>query len=85
MRQKYGVNGTRVIVNVAPVADCDDMKDAYGQALKGLHDNPLEVLPIKMFNNQDVHFTPEGAEHVSLGVANQILASEGHSKPAKLN
>jgi hypothetical protein len=85
LRQKYGVNGTRVIVNVAPVADCDDMKDAYGQALKGLHDNPLEVLPIKMFNNQDVHFTPEGAEHVSLGVANQILASEGHSKPAKLN
>ncbi|MGA2536906.1 MAG: hypothetical protein ABSF53_12880 [Terracidiphilus sp.] len=81
LRQRYGVNGTRVIVNVAPVADCDDMKDAYEQALKGVHDNPLEVLPIKMFNNQDVHFAPSGAEQVSLGVANQILASEGKSKP----
>jgi hypothetical protein len=81
LRQRYGVNGTRVIVNVAPVADCDDMKDAYEQALKGVHDNPLDVLPIKMFNNQDVHFAPSGAEQVSLGVANQILASEGKSKP----
>jgi hypothetical protein len=81
LRQKYGVNGTHVIVNVAPVADCDDMKDVYERALQGVHDNPLEVLPIKMFNNQDVHFTPDGAERVSLGVANQILADERNSKP----
>jgi hypothetical protein len=81
LRQKYGVNGTRVIVNVAPVADCDDMKDVYEQVLKGVHDNSLEVLPIGMFNSQDVHFTLAGAEHVSIVVANQILADEGNSKP----
>lgn len=81
LRQKYGVTGTHVIVNVAPVADCDDMTDVYEHALTGLHDNPLEVLPIGMFNNQDVHFTPSGAEHVSLGVANQILANEARTKP----
>jgi hypothetical protein len=57
------------------------MKDVYERALQGVHDNPLEVLPIKMFNNQDVHFTPDGAERVSLGVANQILADERNSKP----
>jgi hypothetical protein len=81
LRSKYGVNGTRVLINVAPVADCDDMKDVYERDLRGLHDNPLEVLPIGMFNNQDVHFTPEGAEHVSAGVAQQILALEAGAKP----
>lgn len=81
LRQGYGINGTRVIVNVAPVADCDDMKDVYLRDLKGVHDNPLEVLPIGMFNNQDVHFTREGAEHVSTGVANQILAVDRGSRP----
>jgi hypothetical protein len=81
LRRKYGVNGTQVIVNVAPVADCDDMKDVYENVLQGVHDNQLEVLPIGMFNNQDVHFTPQGAEHVSTGVANQILALQRMRKP----
>jgi hypothetical protein len=81
LRRKYGVNGTRVIVNVAPVADCDDMKDVYERVLQGVHDNQLEVLPIGMFNNQDVHFTPQGAEQVSTGVANQILSYQIQRKP----
>jgi hypothetical protein len=80
LRRKYGVNGAHVVVNVAPVADCDDMKDVYEKVLTGVHDNSLEVLPIGMFNNQDVHFTPAGAEHISFGVANQILANEGKSE-----
>lgn len=81
LRRKYGANGTRVIVNVAPVADCDDMKDVYERVLQGVHDNQLEVLPIGMFNNQDVHFTPQGAEQVSTGVANQILSYQIQRKP----
>jgi hypothetical protein len=81
MRKKYGVHGTRVIVNVAPVADCDDMKDAYEHLLQGMHANPLEVLPIGMFNNQDVHFTPEGAAHISAEVGEQILAEERAKTP----
>jgi hypothetical protein len=76
LRTKYGVNGTRVLVNVAPVADCDDMKDVYVRMLQGMHDNRLEVLPIGMFNSQDVHFTAEGAEAVSTEVGKQILADE---------
>jgi hypothetical protein len=76
LRKKYGVNGTRVFVDVAPVADCDDMTNVYERDLKGVHDNPLEVLPIRMFNNQDVHFTIEGAERVSTTVANQIVEAE---------
>ena len=68
-------------MNVAPVADCDDMKDVYEHVLQGVHDNQLEVLPIGMFNNQDVHFTPQGAEHVSAGVAGQILAVQRMRKP----
>ena len=81
LRRKYGVNGTRVIVNVAPVADCDDMKDVYERVLGGVHDNSLEVMPIGLFNNQDVHFTLQGAERVSTGVANQIVAEEKNAKP----
>jgi hypothetical protein len=81
IRRQYGINGTHVIVNVAPVADCDDMKDVYLRDLKGLHDNSLEVIPIGMFNSQDVHFTSEGAEHVSTGVANQILLDERNGRP----
>ena len=81
MRHKYSVNGTRVIVNVAPVADCDDMVDVYERVLKGVHDNQLEVLPIGMFNSQDVHPTLEGAQHISTGVANQILADERIRNP----
>lgn len=76
LRRQYGTNGTQVIVNVAPVPDCDDMHDVYERALSGLHDNDLEVLPIRMFNSQDVHFTPEGAEQLSIGVARQILKLE---------
>ena len=79
LRRKYGVDGTHVFVNVAPVADCDDMKDVYVRTLKRVYDNQLEVLPIGLFNNQDVHFTPEGAERVSSGVVKQILADEGRS------
>jgi hypothetical protein len=70
------VNGTRVFVNVAPVPDCDDMKDTYERVLTGLHDNALGVLPIGMFNNGDVHFTPEGAARISEDVGEQILADE---------
>jgi hypothetical protein len=81
LRRNYGINGTHVFVNVAPVADCDDMKDVYERTLKGVHDNRLEVFPIGLFNNEDVHFTPEGAERVSSGVAKQILADEGKNKP----
>jgi hypothetical protein len=81
LRRKYGVNGTRVIVNVAPVADCDDMKDVYEHVLQDVHDNKLEVLPIGMFNSQDVHFTLQGAEHVSAGVADQILAFQRMRTP----
>jgi hypothetical protein len=57
------------------------MKDVYERVLQGVHDNQLEVLPIGMFNNQDVHFTPQGAEQVSTGVANQILSYQIQRKP----
>ncbi len=34
-----------------------------------------------MFNNQDVHFTPQGAEHVSAGRCWLILAVQRMRKP----
>jgi len=84
VRRKYGVNGTHVFVDVAPIPDCDDLKDTYRSVLAGLHDNALDVLPIGMFNNEDVHFTPEGAAHISAEVGEQILADE-RSDAARAN
>jgi hypothetical protein len=79
LRRKYGVHGTRVIVNVAPIPACSLGQAAYERGLRGVHDNPLERLPIHLFNNGDVHLTPEGAEHLSTELGYQILTLERES------
>lgn len=76
MRRTYGVDGTTVIINMAPVPDCDVTKDVYRTKSEGLHDNRFEVMPISEFNEGDVHFTPEGGTHISVEAAHQILALE---------
>jgi hypothetical protein len=76
LRRKYGVNGTRVIVNVAPIPECSVGAEAYERGLRGVHDNAMEKLPVGMFNNGDVHFTPEGAAHLSTELGHQILRME---------
>jgi hypothetical protein len=76
VRKKYSVNGTRVFMNVAPFADCEPQRERYRAALNGLHDNDFTILPISFYNNEDVHFTPEGARVISQSVAQQILADE---------
>jgi hypothetical protein len=73
-RQRYGVDGTQVFVNVSPVADCDQLQDFYRKLTDGLHDNAFEVLPIADFNEGDVHPDKVGSTLISEQVGEQILA-----------
>jgi hypothetical protein len=79
-RERYGRDGTKVIVNLAPVADCDVLGPLYRRQTEGLHDNPFEVVPIAFFNQGDVHFSAEGSRYISVAAGRQILALEaaGH-------
>lgn len=81
MRDLYNTGGTTVLIDIAPVPECDTLKDVYRAQAAGLHDNPFEVLPISDFNEGDVHFSPAGAAHISTEAAGQILALE-RQKPA---
>ena len=76
MRRIYGVEGTTVIINMAPVPTCDTLQQTYRRKSEGLRDNAFETLPITDFNEGDVHFSPEGGRHISIEAGNQILALE---------
>lgn len=73
-RQRYSVGGTHVIIDVSAVANCDFNLQRYRAATAGLSDNSLQVLPIRAFNQGDVHISPEGARYMSNQIADQILA-----------
>jgi hypothetical protein len=76
VRQRYGVDGTHVILNISPVPDCDVSYSLYDNSAKGLHDNTFERLPISYFNEGDVHFSPVGSSYISNEAAHQILNLE---------
>jgi hypothetical protein len=66
MRGLYAVHGTTVLVNISPVATCDTLQGVYRELAEGLHDNAFEALPISDFNDEDVHFSAAGSEHISI-------------------
>jgi hypothetical protein len=76
LRQRYSVNGTRVLINVSPIPDCAANADRIAASMKGVTDNSLSVYPIHLFCDLDRHLTLEGAERSSNEIAQQILALE---------
>jgi len=76
MQKIYGTEGTTVIIDLSPVPSCDPLQQVYRQQSEGLHANPFESLPISYFNEEDVHFSPEGSRYISIEAAHQILALE---------
>ena len=76
MRKRYGTDGTRVVVDISPMANCDRLQDVYRRQSEGLHDNAFEVVPVSYFNQGDIHFSAEGATYISTKIGNQILALE---------
>lgn len=73
-RRKYATPETQVLVNMSDVPVCDKLYDTYAERAKGLYDNRFERLPIRYYNEGDVHYSPEGAEYVSTQAALQVLA-----------
>jgi hypothetical protein len=73
IRSRYTVEGTRVILDIAPISSCNVLRDLYRKQSEGLRDNDLGVLSDSSFNYRDVHFTAEGASQISRQVSGQIL------------
>jgi hypothetical protein len=82
LRARYSRTGTRLLIDVSPMPDCDRQLAYYQRAVAGLTDNQLESWPIAMFNEGDRHFSPDGSARRSLQVANQILEFERGGKGA---
>ena len=77
-RRTYSDRAETVLVNVAPVPDCDVNLAAYKAELKGVTSNQLLPLPVGYFNNC-CHYTAQGSEIVSSLVAQEVSAADGRS------
>ncbi len=79
LRQRYGVDGTKVLIDVTPTPACDPSRPFYLQRLTpGLIDNTLGTLPLAMYTDSGrLHTTDAGAEEISERIADQILRAEG--------
>ena len=77
LRQTYGKDGTRVLIDVVPQPTCDPTVGYYAGALAGLIDNKVSTLPPEMFiGTGRLHMNDAGATVVSERVAAQILQAE---------
>jgi hypothetical protein len=72
LRRQFARNGTRVMLLVTPVPECDPQAAWYAAHLRGMTDNPLERWPVSLFNDIDRHFTVEGAERFSREVGRAL-------------
>lgn len=79
LRQRFGRNGTRVLLLVTPVPECDPQAAWYAEHLQGITDNPLETWPVGLYNDIDRHFTVAGAERLSREVG-QMLRSQAKAE-----
>ena len=75
-RRTYSDRAETVLVNVAPIPDCDANLAAYKAELKGITSNQLLPLPVGYFNNC-CHYTAQGSEIVSALVAQEVGAVDG--------
>ncbi len=74
LRRKYGVDGTRVLIDVMPVPDCDPSYGFYKDRFAGLADNTLEQYPRADYvDNGRLHLgRADGIERLSNSIAAQI-------------
>jgi hypothetical protein len=60
-----------VLVNVAPIPDCDQNLAAYAAQLNGVTSNSLLPMPVGYFNNC-CHYTARGSEIVSSLISSEL-------------
>jgi hypothetical protein len=75
LRQHYGTNATRVIVDATPTVDCDASLPFFQQHLNGLIDNgPYQPISISNYSADGrLHANQRGSQLLSTLVATQIL------------
>ena len=78
-RRTYSGRVGTILVNVAPIPDCDENLAAYTAELNGITSNELLPLPVGYFNNC-CHYTAQGSEIVSTLVADEVNAVGGRSR-----
>lgn len=70
-RKNYSDRAGLVLVNVAPIPDCDQNLAAYAAELNGVTSNSLLPMPIGYFNDGR-HYTAQGSEIVSTLIAREL-------------
>jgi hypothetical protein len=77
LRDKYGVDGTRVLVDVVPVPDCDPSYSYYKDKFSSLIDNKLERYPVSDYVTEGrLHMNVTGSNKLSTAIGNQVAALE---------
>jgi hypothetical protein len=75
IRSAYGVNGTRVLIDVMPMAACDQGLPYYRARLANLTDNGVDTLPIGDYSTSGrLHTTDQGTIDLSNRLAAQRAA-----------
>ena len=69
--RQYAGQAAVVLVNVAPIPACDNNLVAYQTELHGVTSNPLQPLPISLFND-DRHYTATGSRVVSNAISSEL-------------
>jgi len=67
----YSDRAEMILVNVAPIPDCDQNLAAYEAELSGVTSNALVPMPIRYFNDGR-HYTAVGSEIVSTAIAREL-------------
>ncbi|MFY9935989.1 MAG: hypothetical protein WAK33_03915 [Silvibacterium sp.] len=80
LREKYSVNGTQVLIDVAPIPACENDMAQIAASLAGVTDNTLPVYPISLFSDLDRHLTMVGAERSTEEIAQQIQSRQQRQK-----
>jgi hypothetical protein len=79
LKERYGNEGTRVIVNVSPLPSCSPIASSVAEGTRNVTDNSLSLFPIGMFCDLDRHLTLEGAERASRELAEQLVRAQDQS------
>jgi hypothetical protein len=74
LKDKYALNGTRVVVNVSPLPTCSPIAQLVAAGTRNVTDNSLSLYPIGLFCDLDRHLTLEGTERASRELAEQLMA-----------
>jgi hypothetical protein len=73
LKDKYGHNGTRVVINVSPLPTCSPVAELVAAGIRNVTDNSLSLYPIGLFCDLDRHLTLEGTKRASRELAEQLM------------